>query len=151
MGLDFGTLSCRAVLTDTANGAIAAEESMSYPHGVLEEYLPDGTPLKGSWALQHPGDYTDVLTALVPALLKNAGVDSGAVVGIGIDFTASTVVPLDKAYVPLCLRDAFSSRPHAWVKLWKHHGASSEAEELTKICKEQGRPYLDWYRRRISP
>lgn len=151
VGLDFGTLSCRAVLTDTANGAIAAEESMSYPHGVLEEYLPDGTPLKGSWALQHPGDYTDVLTALVPALLKNAGVDSGAVVGIGIDFTASTVVPLDKAYVPLCLRDAFSSRPHAWVKLWKHHGASSEAEELTKICKEQGRPYLDWYGGRISP
>ena len=52
IGLDFGSLSCRAVLVDTADGEICGEESMDYLHGVMDRSLPDGTVLAGSWALQ---------------------------------------------------------------------------------------------------
>ncbi|MGN1024835.1 MAG: ribulokinase [Faecousia sp.] len=151
IGLDFGSLSCRAVLVDTADGGICGEESMEYPHGVMDRSLPDGTALAGSWALQHPRDYVDALLGTVPRLLERSGIDPGAVVGIGVDFTASTVVALDRNFVPLCLNPAFASHPHAWVKLWKHHGGVSEAEQLTKASRVLGRPYLDWYGGVISP
>ena len=151
IGLDFGSLSCRAVLVDTADGEICGEESMDYLHGVMDRSLPDGTVLAGNWALQHPRDYVDALLGTVPRLLERSGIDPGAVVGIGVDFTASTVVALDRNFVPLCLNPAFTSRPHAWVKLWKHHGGVSEAEQLTKASRLLGRPYLDWYGGVISP
>lgn len=151
IGLDFGTLSCRAVLADTDDGRLAGQISMEYPHGVMDRRLPDGTALTGSWMLQHPQDYVEALEKTVPGLLKETGVPPEAVVGIGVDFTASTVVALDRNFVPLCLDPAFAGSPHAWVKLWKHHGGVREAEQLTKASRELGRPYLDWYGGVISP
>lgn len=148
IGVDYGSLSCRAVLVDTRDGTVAAQEEMAYPHGILTEALPDGTPLVGSWCLQHPGDYLAVLEGTVPALLRS-GISPEEIVGIGVDFTASTVVPLDGSFRPLWER--YPNRPHAWPKLWKHHGATAQAEKLTALCREKYPQYLRWYGGRISP
>ena len=150
IGLDYGSLSGRAVLADTCDGRIAAEAVMEYPHGIMDSLPLDGSPLKGQWCLQNPQDYVDVLEDVIPQLLKKSGIDPKAVVGLGVDFTASTVIPLDKDFKPLSSHEAFSGRPHAWTKLWKHHGAGEQAEKLTNLCREQGLPYLDWYGGRIS-
>ena len=149
IGLDYGSLSCRGVLAGL-DGSIAAEAEMVYPHGILDHALPDGTPLRGNWYLQHPSDYLETLEAVVPALLARSGLSAEQVVGIGVDFTASTVMPLDAHFQPLCLDPAFADHPHAWCKLWKHHGAASQAERLTKICRERGVD-LALYGGRISP
>ena len=127
IGLDYGSLSCRGVLVDVRDGAICAEAAMAYPHAVITQCLPDGTPLKGDWCLQHPQDFTAALETVVPALMKESGIAPEQVVGIGIDCTASTVMPLDADFRPLCLSEKFTSRPHAWLKMWKHHGAADQA------------------------
>lgn len=149
IGLDYGTLSCRGVLA-AMDGSVAAEAELAYPHGIMEKALPDGTPLAGDWYLEHPADYVQALETVVPALLAQSGVSADDIVGIGVDFTASTVVPVDAEFRPLCLDPAFASRPHAWCKLWKHHGAVSQAARLTEICREQGVD-LALYGGRLSP
>lgn len=146
IGLDYGSLSCRGILADVENGAIAAQAEMAYPHGILDKALPDGTPLQGSWCLQHPGDYLTVLDAIVPKLLQESGIPKEEIIGLGIDFTASTVIPLDAAFRPLC--ETYPSRPHAWPKLWKHHGAAAQAEWLTQAARDTD--YLSWYGGKIS-
>lgn len=148
IGLDYGSLSCRGILADVRNGCILAESEASYPHGVLTEHLPDGTMLAGSWCLQHPQDYLTVLDQILPQLLSKSMIDPDAIIGIGVDFTASTVIPLDAQYKPLC--NTYPSRPHAWPKLWKHHGAQPQAERLTKLCQNMAPDYLSWYGGKIS-
>ena len=148
IGLDFGSLSCRGVLVDTLNGAIAAEKEAAYSHGVMTESLPDGTPLSGSWCLQHPDDYLEVMDQIIPKLCSESQVDTDEIIGIAIDFTASTVIPLDEHFEPLCHN--YGSCPHAWPKLWKHHGAQEQAEKLTKLCQLQAPEYLNWYGGAIS-
>ena len=149
IGLDYGSLSCRGVLA-RLDGQIAAEAELAYPHGVLSDALPDGTPLTGGWYLQHPGDYVLALKTVVPALMAQSRVDPRRVIGIGVDFTASTVIPLDADFRPLCENPAYAGRPHAWCKLWKHHGAVDQAERLTRVCRERGLD-LTPYGGRISP
>ena len=148
LGIDYGSLSCRGVLVDTRDGSVAAQAEMAYPHGILETQLPDGTPLKGSWSLQHPGDYLAVLDYIIPALLSS-GIAPEQIIGMGVDFTASTVIPLDSNFRPLCER--YPDRPHAWPKLWKHHGATGQAEKLTALCREKYPVYLSRYGGKISP
>lgn len=145
IGLDYGTLSCRGVLVRTTDGFIAAEASFPYPHGTLESALPNGTPLLPDWCLQHPGDYIAALEAVVPALLLEGHIAPAQVVGIGVDFTASTVLPVDESMVPLCLKEEYADRPHAWVKLWKHHGAVEQAKKLQGICEETAPEFLAAY------
>lgn len=151
IGLDYGSLSCRGVLARVSDGFIAAEAAFPYPHGAMTDALPDGTPLDGRFCLQHPKDYEAALVSIVRDLLAQSSVAPAQVIGLGVDFTASTVIPVDAAYRPLCENPRFSGRPHAWCKLWKHHSASAQAEALTRICREQHRPYLDRYGGRISP
>lgn len=151
IGLDYGSLSCRGVLVRVPDGFVAAEADLPYPHGIMDRVLPDGTPLTGQFFLQHPGDYELALVSIVPKLLAQSGANPAQIVGIGVDFTASTVIPVDAAYRPLCENPRFAGRPHAWCKLWKHHSAAPQAEALTRICREQRRPYLSWYGGRISP
>lgn len=146
IGLDYGSLSCRGILADVRDGSILAQAEMAYPHGILDRQLPDGTPLMGDWCLQHPGDYLAALKKIVPELLKTGGIPKEEVIGIGIDFTASTVIPLDGHFHPLC--ETYPSRPHAWPKLWKHHGASLQAEKLTAACENTD--YLSRYGGKIS-
>ena len=146
IGLDYGSLSCRGVLADVRDGHIVAQAEMAYPHGILDRQLPDGTPLNGSWCLQHPGDYLEALGSIVPELLKTSGIPKEAVIGVGVDFTASTMIPLDRNFQPLC--ETYPSRPHAWPKLWKHHGASAQADKLTAASRNTD--YLSWYGGKIS-
>lgn len=151
IGLDYGSLSARGVLVNCETGAILAEATMEYPHGIISHQLPSGVQLSGEWMLQHPSDYTIALENIVPRLLIQSCVDPKQIVGLCIDFTASTVIPLDGNLRPLCLDPIFEGRPHAWPKLWKHHGAHVQAKILTDLCKKMELPYNDWYGGSISP
>ncbi|SKA74128.1 L-ribulokinase [Clostridium sp. USBA 49] len=151
IGVDYGTQSGRAVLVDIATGEEVATAVKVYPHGVMDEYLPDGkTKLPPDWALQHPQDYIDVLSETIPTILKEANVDAEDVIGIGIDFTACTMLPIDKYGTPLCFYEELKSNPHSYVKLWKHHAAQDEANKLNKIAKERGEDFLNRYGGKIS-
>ena len=131
IGMDFGTLSGRAVLARCADGKILASAERKYRHGVMEAFLPDGiTRLKEGTALQDPEDYPEVLEALVGELVRESGADPADIIGLAIDFTSCTVLPVDAEGRPLCSLPAYRNRPHAYVKLWKHHGAQKEAEEI---------------------
>ncbi|MFP4489221.1 MAG: ribulokinase [Bacteroidales bacterium] len=150
IGVDFGTLSGRAVLIDIENGNEVASSVFDYPHGVMDRHLPDGTKLGVDWALQHPGDYLDVFSHTIPAVLENAGIEADRVVGIGIDFTASTVLPVKADGTPLSMLEDFKSEPNAWIKLWKHHAAQPEANRLNEIAAGQGQDFLKRYGGKIS-
>ncbi|NLO83288.1 MAG: ribulokinase [Clostridiales bacterium] len=151
IGIDFGTQSGRAVLVEVDTGREVATSVKMYPHGVMDEYLPDGkTKLEPDWALQHPQDYLDVLSETVPAVLKEAGVSPDDVIGVGIDFTACTMLPIDEDGTPLCFYEEYKTNPHAYVKLWKHHAAQDEANRLNQIAAERGEEFLMRYGGKIS-
>jgi L-ribulokinase len=151
IGVDFGSLSGRAVLVNLENGEEVASETYAYPHAVMDEYLPDGkTALAPETALQDPQDYLDVLSNTIPKLLKKTGVDKHDVVGVGIDFTSCTILPIDKDGNPMCFHEEFKSNPHAYAKLWKHHAAQYEADKLNKIATERGETFLRRYGGKIS-
>ena len=97
---------------------------------MLEEALPDGRSLPPDWALQVPEDYRDVLRTAVPAAVAAAGIDPAHVIGIATDFTACTMVPTPADGTPLCELDGLAGRPHAYVKLWKHHAAQDQADRI---------------------
>lgn len=149
LGVDYGTLSARAVLVSTADGHIAASAAADYPHGVMDRALPSGKPLGRDWALQHPQDYVDVLRQIVPQALKEAGISGSQVVSIGVDFTCSTTLPCDAAGHPLCLTAEFADEPNAYVKLWKHH-AEPQAARILAIAQEMNLPWLSQSGGRVS-
>ena len=151
IGIDYGTQSGRALLVDLSSGAELASAVFAYPHGVMDETLADtGVKLPPDWALQHPQDYLDVLTNTIPAVLHAASVLAEDVIGLGIDFTACTVLPTDAAGVPLCFKPMYKNEPHAYVKLWKHHAAQDEANRLNAIAAERNEPFLARYGGKIS-
>ncbi|MBQ8351577.1 MAG: ribulokinase [Clostridia bacterium] len=150
IGIDFGTLSGRAVLVEAATGKTLAEATHSYAHGVMDETLPSGRALPPDYALQHPSDYLDVLRVTVPAVLEQAGVAGEEVAGLGIDFTACTVMPVDAQGEPLCLDPAMADEPHAYVKLWKHHAAQGQADEINALAEARGEAWLSIYGGKIS-
>jgi len=151
VGIDFGTLSGRAVVVRAADGAELGAGEHRYSHGVMDaELAHTGERLPGSWALQDPEDYRDVLRQAVPEALQAAGVEADQVVGIGIDFTACTMLPTMADGTPLCQLDEFRDRPHAYVKLWKHHAAQPQADRVTDVAAERGEPWLGRYGGRIS-
>jgi len=143
IGVDFGSLSGRAVLVDTADGREIASAQLDYPHAIMDGRLPDGRELPADWALQHPQDYLDVLDETLPKLA--ALVDPADIVGIGIDCTASTVLPVYEDGTPLCFTDAFRSQPHAYVKMWKHHGAQEQANRMTEMARLRNEEWLPYY------
>jgi len=152
LGLDFGTESARALVVNVSNGEEVGQAVMDYPHGVIDERLPDSdVVLEPEWALQDPQDYLEVLRRIVPASLKEAGVSPEQIVGIGVDFTSCTVMPTDANGVPLCMYEDLRLQPHAWPKLWKHHAAAPEAEEITAKALERGERFLERYGGKISP
>ncbi len=151
VGIDFGTLSGRCVLLDTRDGRELAESVLAYPHAVMDETLPSGKPLAPQSALQHPQDYLDVLRTTVPEVLRQAGITPSEVAGIGIDFTACTMLPVDKEGRPLCFLPEFADEPQAYVKLWKHHASNPEADEINALAEARGEAWLQIYGGRISP
>jgi L-ribulokinase len=106
--------------------------------------------LEPDWALQDPNDYLEVFKQTIPAVLKESGVDSQDVIGLGIDFTACTMLPTKADGTPLCFLPEWRENPHAWVKLWKHHAAQPEANKLNEIAGELGYAFLDRYGGKIS-
>jgi L-ribulokinase len=151
IGVDFGTESGRVLVLDVDSGEELATRLVLYPHGVIDRALPGGGRRLGSdWALQHPEDWTHVITTGVPAALSAAGVGADQVVGLGVDFTSCTVLPADGAGRPLCLDDAWREHPHAWPKLWKHHAAQPVADRLNEVAGERGESFLSRYGGRIS-
>ena len=154
LGLDFGTLSVRALLVDTADGHAVAEATSPYAHGVMDRTLPDGTPLPPRFALQHPLDYLDSMSAAIRQVLDQANTEHGVtpdrIAALGVDFTSCTMLPVDESGSPLCFSPAFAEEPHAYVKLWKHHGATEEAAELTALAAARGEEWLSAYGGTIS-
>ena len=150
VGVDYGTLSVRALVVDVSTGRELADAAMDYPHGVMTEVLPDGTPLGPDWALAHPGDYLACLGQVIPEALRRAGVDARDVAGLGIDATSCTALPVDAGNTPLCLKPEFSGVPHAWMMMWKHHAAQDWANCMTHAALRQGETFLERYGGRVS-
>ncbi len=151
IGVDFGTESGRSVLIDVTTGQEIATSVHRYANGVIDEVLP-GTHirLEPDWALQDPNDYLEVFKTTIPALLKESGVDPADIIGIGIDFTACTILPTKADGTPLCFLNEWRANPHAWVKLWKHHAAQPEANKLNEIARQKGFTFLERYGGKIS-
>ena len=151
IGVDFGTESGRALLVDVATGEEVATSVHPYSNGVIDEKLPDsGVRLEPDWALQDPNDYIAVFKTAVPAVLRSGGVSPADVIGVGIDFTACTMLPVKADGTPLCNLPQFHSHPHAWVKLWKHHAAQPEANKINATARKLDQKWLDRYGGKIS-
>lgn len=150
IGIDYGTLSGRAVLVDIQDGRVIDSKTYDYPHGVMDTQLPTGEKLGSDWALQDPMDYIEVLKNTVPKLLSDNNINQEDVIGIGIDFTACTVLPVLKDGTPLCFIDKYKHNPHSYVKLWKHHAAQNQANRLNNIAKERNEKWLYNYGGKIS-
>ncbi len=151
IGIDFGTLSARAILVNVKNGEMLATSAMDYPHGVMEKVLPDGvTKLEPDWALQHPQDYLDCVKKTLTDIFEKTHVEPKDVIGVGTDFTECTMLPTLADGTPLCFLKEYKNNPHAYVKLWKHHAAQDEANRLNQIAEERGEEFLAYYGGKIS-
>lgn len=151
IGLDFGTESGRAVIVEVETGREIATAVHPYANGVIDERLPGSDkPLPPEWALQDPLDYIAVLKNAVPAVLRESGVSPDDVIGIGIDFTACTMLPVKRDGTPLCVLEEWRDHPHAWVKLWKHHAAQPQADQINETARRMGESWLERYGGKIS-
>ncbi len=154
VGVDYGTLSGRAVVVRVRDGAELATAVHDYPHAVMDRELTvgraAGTRLPADWALQVPQDYVEVLQIAVPRALAEAGVDVAQVIGIGTDFTACTLLPVDERGTPLGELERWAGSPHAYVKLWRHHAAQAQADRITDLAHERGETWIGRYGGRIS-
>lgn len=151
IGVDYGTLSGRAVVVRVHDGAEMGSAVHEYEHGVMDTVLAaTGEALPPEWALQVPADYVDVLRHAVPAAVRAAGVDPSAVVGVGTDFTACTMVPVRADGTPLNELPGLAGRPHAYVKLWRHHAAQGQADRINDLAARRGERWLARYGGLIS-
>jgi len=151
IGIDFGTLSGRALLVDTRDGTEVATAVHDYANAVIDQQLPHNQKrLPPEWALQDPLDYIEVFKQTIPAVLNKSGVNPEDVLGIGIDFTACTMLPVKADGKPLSAMDEWRDNPHAWVKLWKHHASQPQADQINETARKMGESWLDRYGGKIS-
>jgi L-ribulokinase len=150
IGIDYGTQSARAVLVEIGSGIVVAATEQSYPHGVMESELPSGRKLEVDWALQVGYDYYIVLVVSIRDLINKSHVDPKLIIGIGIDTTSCTILPLDSQYEPLNELNEYKDNPHAYVKMWKHHAAQNHANLLNKIAEKENMGFLKRYGGKIS-
>lgn len=151
VGVDFGTLSGRAVVVRVSDGAELGSGVHEYESAVMDKTLrSSGKPLPADWALQDPQDYVSVLKNAVPEALREADISPEDVIGIATDFTACTMVPVKADGTPLSSLEEFRERPHAWVKLWKHHAAQPHADRINQVARERGESWLARYGGQIS-
>ena len=127
---------------DPGNGAILAEAEWPYRHGILSA-LPDGTAVPEGYVLQDPSDFREALYEVVKALLGSSGAKGAAVAAIGLDSTASTVVPVTEDLTPLCSLAPFRNHPGAYAVMWKDHRAAAEAAMLTEALRRTDAAWLD--------
>jgi len=151
IGVDFGTESGRVLILELGSGEELAVHVVRYPSAVIDRTLPGtGERLPPDWALQDPADWTLVIERGVPEALRLAGVDPATIVGLGVDFTSCTVLPVGADGRPLCRDPRWRERAHAWPKLWKHHAAQPVADRLNEVALEREEPFLARYGGRIS-
>ncbi|BBY78528.1 ribulokinase [Mycolicibacterium parafortuitum] len=151
VGVDFGTLSARALVVRVSDGHEMAAAEHAYEHRVVTDTLP-GTDIElpALWALQVPADYVDALRHTVPAAVAASGVDPADIVGIGTDFTSCTMVPVRADGTPLCELAEFADRPHAYAKLWRHHSPQRQADRINAVAARRGESWLPRYGGLIS-
>lgn len=147
VGVDFGTLSGRAVVVRASDGVQMGTAVTEYKYAVMDRTLDagDGQKLPPEFALQNPGDYIEVLGEAIPNAIKDAGIDKDDIVGVGIDATSATVFVTDADGKPLSEYDEFKNEPHAYVKLWKHHGGQDQADRIIALAEERGEEWLERY------
>jgi L-ribulokinase len=143
IGIDYGTNSVRALIVDIATGEELATDVYDYRHGEAGILLDTEDP---NLARQSPLDYIDGFHAAVGGVVGKAaqipGFEVANIVGIGVDTTGSTPLPVNSAGVSLALTDEFKSELAAQAWLWKDHTAHAEAEEITEKASSGGYPYL---------
>jgi L-ribulokinase len=143
IGVDYGTNSVRVIVVDTCSGAEIGESVFAYPSGETGVILDDTDP---NLARQQPADYIEGFHQAVGDAVRKATGDChfapSRVVGIGIDTTGSTPIPVDRDGTPLGLLDNFKDEPAALAWLWKDHTAHAEAEEITRKAREARTGYL---------
>jgi L-ribulokinase len=151
IGVDYGSLSGRAVVVRVSDGQELGTAVLDYPNAVMDTVLNStGQKLAPDWALQNPNDYIAVLKRAVPEAIKKAKIDPQNVVGIATDFTACTMIPVKIDGTPLSDIDEFSGNPHAYVKLWKHHAAQPHADRINDMARERSEYWLIRYGGQIS-
>ncbi|BDI28525.1 ribulokinase [Capsulimonas corticalis] len=143
IGLDYGTSSVRAVLVDIQSGEELASSVFPYPHGVGGVVIDPRDP---DVARQHPRDYLDgaqaVITGVLDQVKGRPGFSANQVIGLGVDTTGSTPIPVDAQGTPLALTPEFDGNLAAMVYLWKDHTGHAEAAQITKTASEIRPQYL---------
>ena len=151
IGVDYGTLSGRAVVVRVSDGKEMASAVFDYPNAVMDEKLnATGRALAPDWALQDANDYVEVLKHAVPEAIRLAAIDVNDVVGIATDFTACTILPVLEDSTPISNLDEFKDRPHAYVKLWKHHAAQPHADRINQLGRDRNESWMPRYGGQIS-
>lgn len=151
IGSDFGTQSIRSSLIDLDNGKEVYASIYEYKNGVIELNLPGSTkrlPLDS--ALQDPKDYEDGLVFTVNQIFTNTQIKKEDIIGLGIDFTSCTMLPVKKDSTPLCFIKKYRDDPNSWVKLWKHHAANEYTISFNEIAKSRNESLLTRYGGKIS-
>jgi len=144
IGLDFGTNSVRCLIVETSSGeeiATAVDEYQTGEQGIILDSSDHNL------ARQHPADYLTGIEATIRAALrvaakKDKSFKAEGIIGIGIDTTASTPMPVTREGKPLCLLEEFEDNPNAYAWLWKDHTAFAEAREITKLAEKKHPEYL---------
>ena len=144
IGLDFGTNSCRSLIVDTANGKELANQVFSYPSGKQGVIVDSADP---NLARQNPADYLKGIEATIKGALKKArsarhSFSAADVIGIGVDTTGSSPMPVDARGQALCFDKRFRKNPAAMVWLWKDHTGYAEATQITELASRIRPHYL---------
>ena len=151
IGVDYGTLSGRALIVRASDGHEMGSAVFEYPNAVMDRVLnSSGATLGPDWALQDAQDYVEVLKHAVPEALRISGINPADVVGIATDFTACTMVPVLEDGTPLSQLPEFKDNPHAYVKLWKHHAAQPHADRINQLARDRKEKWLPRYGGQIS-
>jgi L-ribulokinase len=144
LGLDFGTNSVRALLVDVANGNEIATSIFEYETGQDGVILDPADP---HLARQHPKDYLKGLEVSVKEVTAEAkktdkDFEASQIIGIGIDTTGSTPLPVERNGTPLCFMDEFKDNPNAYAWLWKDHTSTEESAMITELAAKEHPEYL---------
>ena len=134
IGIDFGTGSGRVLIVDIQTGTIKGMSVVQYRSGTIENSLHNKA-LPSNFALQDSKDYIEVIEKGIPEAIKDTGIHHSDIIGLGIDFTSSTFVITDANLIPLSWKAHYKENPHAYAKLWKHHGAIEEANAMSEVAK----------------
>ena len=151
LGVDFGSLSARAVICRVSDGSVIAQYEQSYPHAVMTDFLPDGTRIPAGFFLQHPMDYPFALEESVRGALAAAKILREQIIGLSLDFTGCTILPLNQKGEPLCVDAAFESHPYAYVNMWKQRNAQREAQEIEAVIRRHDPAMLKRYGGHVAP